>query len=65
MALKATSIIIEYSELLANKNLHSLIEQAYGPKGTSPNMQVTVFFSSMEYLDTLNKGRKHSLFSTS
>ena len=45
MALKATSIIIEYSELLANKNLHSLIEQAYGPKGTSPNMQVTVFFS--------------------
>ena len=29
------SVVIEYSDLVNNKNLHSLIEQAYGPQGSS------------------------------
>lgn len=29
----ATSIVVEYAHLVSGKNLHSVIEQAYGPEG--------------------------------
>ena len=62
MAIKATSVIIEYAQLVANKNLQPLIEQAYGPQGKIFLIQVMEFFLSMVFQDTKNKGRKLCLY---
>lgn len=64
MAIKATSVIIEYAQLVANKNLQPLIEQAYGPKGYFTYIKVMVFFLSITYLDIHSKGKRLSLSST-
>ena len=44
MEAKATSVIIQYDDLVTNKNLQPLIEQAYGPKGISFRTQVMAYF---------------------
>lgn len=53
----ATSIIVEYSHLVSGKNLHSTIEQAYGPEGNSDIMKGWGSYSSMEFLGTQSSAK--------
>jgi hypothetical protein len=43
----ATSVIVQYKQLVAGKDVLALIEKAYGPRGTFATMQVMAFFSWM------------------
>jgi hypothetical protein len=66
MAVKnlATSVIVQYKQLVAGKDVLSLIEQAYGPRGTFETIQVMAFSSWMASPTTPNNARKLCLFST-
>ena len=65
MAIKATSVIIEFADLVTNKNLQPLIEQAYGPKGIFSDIKVMEYCLLMAFLNIQSKGKRHYLCSIS
>lgn len=54
----AASVIIDYQHLLSGKNLQPLIQQAYGPQGTSNIIQDMESFLSTESRTTQNRERR-------
>jgi hypothetical protein len=66
MAVKnlATSVIVQYKQLVAGKDVLPLIEQAYGPQGIFATMQAMEFSSLMASPTTPSNARRPSLFST-
>jgi hypothetical protein len=67
MAVKnlATSVIVQYKQLVAGKDVLALIEKAYGPRGTFATMQVMAFSSLMVYPITQSNVKRLYRSSTS
>lgn len=61
----APKIVIEYSDLLAGKDLKTTIEQAYGPQGKSLHTKAWVSYLLTEFLNILKLERQLYLFSIS